>query len=120
MTTVTGSSFKAARWLLALLCVCVGAARADEELVGKIQMIQPYLPQNMVYVHLKGYPEMAGERCSGGNALLTGRMDDSNFKAFIYPALLAAKATDSDIKIRRQGCFNGYPLIVGIEWSPRQ
>lgn len=63
---------------------------------------------------------MPGELCSGGNVFLTGRMDDPSFKAFVYPALLAAKATDTEIKIRRQGCFNGYPLIVGVEWSPRQ
>jgi hypothetical protein len=46
-------------------------------------------------------------------------MDDTSFKTFVYATLLAAKAADADIKLIVQGCSGAYPLIAGVEYSPR-
>jgi hypothetical protein len=54
------------------------------------------------------------------NSYFVGRMDDVNFKTFVYSALLAAKAADAEIKLIVQGCIGGFPQIVGLEYSPRQ
>ena len=93
------------------------AALADDSVVGRIQMLQPYSPQNLVYVQLVGKPQLNGGACL--NNYFVGRMDDANFKTFLYSTLLAAKSSDADIKLIVQGCSGAYPLIVGVEYSPR-
>lgn len=99
--------------------VLTSAAFADDAVVGRIQMIQPYIPAQAVYVHLQGYPQLDGGGCRG--PFFVGRMDDPQFKTFIYPVLLTAKVENADIQIRVQGCAaDNRPQIVGVEYSPRQ
>jgi hypothetical protein len=46
-------------------------------------------------------------------------MNDANFKSFVYPILLMAKAADGLITLRTSGCFSGYPIIIGVDYTPR-
>jgi hypothetical protein len=46
-------------------------------------------------------------------------MSDTNFKNFIYPVILMAKAADATITLRTSGCSGTYPMIIGVDYSPR-
>ena len=102
---------------LLLASVSLGV-KADDGVIGKIQMIQPYLPQGLVYFTLQGAPTLNGGSCP--HSYFVGKMDDGNFKSFLYPVLLSAKATNADIKFIVNGCNGAYPLVVGAEYSPRE
>jgi hypothetical protein len=91
---------------------------ADTSIIGKVRRIYPSLAGNVVYVDLQGLPQLDGGGCP--LYVFVGRMDDVNFKTFVYSALLAAKTADADIKIIVQGCQGAYPLISGVEYSPAQ
>ena len=108
--------------VIVILCctfgLFAGAARAQSSVVGKVHMIYPYLPQGLVYVHLKGYPSLSGGACS--SVFFVGHMNDANFKAYVYSALLTAKASSADVKLYVEGCYGPYPLISGMEYSLRE
>jgi hypothetical protein len=94
-------------------------ADAQTSFIGKIQMIYPYLPQGLVYVHMQGYPTLNGGACP--SQFFVAQMNDANFKAYVYSALLAAKASNADVRLVVDGCLGTlYPLIAGVEYSPRQ
>jgi hypothetical protein len=41
-------------------CLLSSMSFADDTAIGRIQMIQPYVPQSLVYVHLQGLPQLNG------------------------------------------------------------
>jgi len=96
-----------------------------DDLVGKINSIAPYLGgQNQVYISLTNTTNNAlpdgspGGSCSGQFAF--ANMNDVFFKSFVYPLILLAKAADSFITLRTNGCFaSQYPVIVGVDYTPR-
>ena len=103
-------------WLGAMLST--PAAFADASVVGQIQMVQPYSPQGLVYIEMQGAPQLDGGGCP--SSFFVGQMSDANFKSFVYPALLAANVAGSTIRLIVSGCYSQYPLVVGLEYSPRQ
>lgn len=108
-----------ARALCVTACVLLSpAAQAEQAVRGRIQMVQSHLPQGLVYVHLKGYPQVSGGGCQ--SQFIVGKMDDPNFKAYVFSTILSAKAADAEVVLRVNGCYLGYPLIVGIDYSPRE
>jgi hypothetical protein len=94
------------------------------DLTGKVDVIAPILAgQNQVYVRLKetvgnaipsGSP---GGSCSNSFAFVN--MSDANFKNFVYPLLLLAKASDEFITLRTSGCDGAFPIIIGVDYPPR-
>ncbi|WP_133498428.1 hypothetical protein [Cognatilysobacter terrigena] len=105
-------------FLIVLALNLFSSADAEEAVRGKIQMIQPTLVQSLVYVHLQGYPTVDGGGCR--SQFMVGKMDDTNFKSYVFSTLLAAKAANGEVVMRVNGCYLGYPLISGIEYSPRE
>jgi hypothetical protein len=105
-------------WLGAALTLVASNAFADATVIGQIQMLQPYSPQGLVYVELQGAPQLDGGGCP--NTFFVGEMSDANFKSFIYPTLLAANAAGGTIKLIVNGCSGAYPIVIGLEYSPRQ
>ena len=95
------------------------------DLTGKIGTIDPYLNgQNQVYISLKNTTNNAlpdgspGGSCSGQFAFAD--MNDAFFKSFVYTLIVLAKATDTFITLRTNGCFAAqYPVIVGVDYTPR-
>ena len=110
---------KASRFFLTIaMLLGSGLSYSDTSVVGKVHMIQPYIPQGLVYIHLDGHPNLNGGGCT--SSYFTARMDDENFKAYIYSILLSAKVSKEDIKIIVNGCNGNYPNVVSVEFSPRQ
>ncbi len=105
-------------WLSAASALFASNAYADATVIGQIQMLQPYSPQGLVYVEMQGAPQLDGGGCP--NTFFVGEMSDANFKGFIYPALLAADVAGGTIKLIVNGCYSTYPIVVGLEYSPRQ
>ena len=112
------------RSVLAVTAGICSATSSAADLTGRVATLAPFLDtQNQLYVSLSGTPSNAipdgtpTGTCS--NTFAVAQMSDANFKSFIYPLLLAAKATDTPITLRTRGCLNGYPIIVGVDYSPR-
>ncbi len=70
-----------------------------------------------MYFSLQGAPTLNGGSCP--HSYFVGIMDDDNFKSFLYPILLSAKAINAEIKFIVNGCHGQYPLVVAAEYSPR-
>lgn len=102
---------------LFLFGMLIGTATSDDSVIGKIQMIQAYTPQGLVYFTLKNSPTLDGGGCR--SPFFVARMSDQNFKTFVYPVLLSAKVTDADLSLIVSGCLGPYPIVVGAEYSPR-
>jgi hypothetical protein len=110
--------------LLALL-VLIASESSAGDLTGRIDVIAPVAQgvQAQVYLRMKDTPGGAlpsglpGASCSTQFAV--AEMGDTNFKNFIYPLILMAKATDALITLRTNGCNGIYPMIIGIDYSPR-
>ena len=102
---------------LFLFGMFIGKATSDDSAIGKIQMIQAYIPQGLVYFTLKNSPTLDGGGCP--SSFFVARMSDQNFKTFVYPLLLSAKVTDADLSLIVSGCFGPYPIVVGAEYSPK-
>jgi len=113
-----------AAYLTAVVALTHSPTCIAGDLTGRINVIAPYLAgQNQLYVSLKDTTNNAipdgspGGTCPSTFAIAL--MSDANFKNFIYPVILIAKTTDTFITLRTNGCFGAYPLIVGVDYTPR-
>jgi hypothetical protein len=105
------------RWLLtATVLVASPVALADASVVAPVQTLAPNLPQGLVYVEMVGVPSADGGGCP--NILFVGLMSDGNFKSFVFPTLLAAKATGQSVRVTVSGCYGEYPIVVGVQYEP--
>lgn len=101
--------------IVSLFFIPLGVVQATElAIVGKIQMIESYLPSSQINVRLEGSPSLAMPSCSG--SIFTGSISDVNFMKVIYPVLLAAKTSSASIKIVARDCLGTMPAIVGTEY----
>jgi hypothetical protein len=108
----------------AAIALAFSASVEAGDLTGKIDVVAPYLAgQNQLYLTLKNTTNSVvpdgspGGTCSSSFAIAL--MSDANFKNFVYPLILLAKATDTSITLRTNGCYGTYPLIVGVDYTPR-
>jgi hypothetical protein len=106
------------------IALAFSASVQADDLTGNIDVVAPILAgQNQLYVTLKNTTNNAvpngspGGTCS--NSFSIALMSDANFKSFVYPLILIAKATNTQITLRTNGCIGIYPVIVGVDYTPR-
>jgi hypothetical protein len=109
--------------LLTVVCLLPIVGEGGD-LTGRINTIAPILAtQNQIYISMTGttgnaIPDgLPGGSCS--NTYAFADMANANFKSFVYPIILMAKAADAEITLRTSGCISGYPIIIGVDYTPR-
>jgi hypothetical protein len=104
-------------WALsAAVLIASPLALADASLVAPVQTLAPNSPQGLVYIEMIGVPSADGGGCP--NILFVGLMSDANFKSFVFPTLLTAKATGQSVRLTVSGCYGQYPIVVGVQYEP--
>lgn len=96
------------------------AAAANADCVtGTIHTIMPWESAGAVYVEMTGAVTLQGS-CPAPSTWFVQLFTDNNFRQFVYPALLMAKATQDIVTICASGCISStYPAIDSVEYSPR-
>jgi hypothetical protein len=93
------------------------AAQAAALTAGTIRSLHINLESGIAHVLFAGSPTINEPGCSvpwTGN-LLT----DEQFMKYVWPMLLAAKASGLPVSISTSGCTGGYPKIVAVDFEPR-
>lgn len=115
------------RSILPCLSVAIfmsASSAAAGDLSGRIDTIGPILgTQNQIYISMTG---TAGGAIPNGSpsgscssAWAYADMTNEYFKSYVYPLILMAKSAEASITLRTSGCFGAYPVIVGVDYSPR-
>ena len=103
--------------LFAVLGIAPLSARADTTITAEVHMISPIPSQHIVYVLMSTQTVLDGGGCP--SPYYVGSTDDPGFKSFVYPLIVAAKATKERIKVYVSGCLGGYPQISQVEYTDR-
>jgi len=88
------------------------------DLTGYIQSLHANLNSKLFHIQLTGTPNFDGGSCKSvwtGNSL-----SDVNFRDFVMPLLIEAKAKGEKIRVWVSGCNKTYPKIYAVDWSPRE
>jgi hypothetical protein len=105
------------KWsLAATVLVASPVTLADASLVAPVQTLAPNSPQGPVYIEMIGVPSADGGGCP--NILFVGPMSDANFKSFVFPTLLTAKAAGQSVRLTVSGCYGQYPVVLGVQCEP--
>lgn len=95
------------------------SASAQSSITGIINTIHPNLNSGRTLIEFVGKPSASGGSCT--NSWVGNDFTDVNFKDYVLPILMTAKATKAPVTVWVQGCVGGlYPRIYSIDYEPRQ
>jgi len=101
-----------------LLSLAASGARADC-VTGTINTVNAMEGAGIVIFQMAGRLTLQGT-CPAPAQWFGQFFTDNNFRQFIYPVMLIAKASQDTITICTNGCISStYPQIDTVEYSPR-
>lgn len=104
---------------LATVTICAAMAAQADCVTGTINTINAWSSSGTVMIQMVGRLTLQGA-CAAPSQWFAAPFTDSNFRQFMYPVILEAKAIQDNITICADGCLSStYPQIVSVEYSPR-
>jgi hypothetical protein len=96
-----------------------GTAAQADCVTGTINTINAWESSGTVMIQMSNRATLQGT-CPAPSQWFAQAFTDSNFRQFLYPVILEAKAAQDSITICASGCLSStYPLIDSVEYSPR-
>lgn len=99
-------------------CLLLPVAASSQTIVGDVHTVHSNLSSRRVYMHLDGKPEFDGIGCV--SYWTVNSMDDLDFKTYVLPLLLTARASQQQVRVTVDGCVGAYPRITAVDLNPRQ